>query len=94
LSFALFGMLDTDPNPAYLGEAAKTWQFRSCGGIGIPGNQGISHGWADTNVKFDVQNPPLNLALNEVPDHTGAGAFPHLGLQVTSTDDVLAIRTR
>ena len=43
-----FCMLDTDPNPAYLGEPAKTWQFRSCGAVGIPGNQGISHGWADT----------------------------------------------
>ena len=45
-----FCMLDTDPNPANLGEPAKTWQFRSCGGIGIPGNQGISHGWSDTYV--------------------------------------------
>lgn len=43
-----FCMLDTDPNPAYLGEPARTWQFRSCGGVNIPGNQGISHGWADT----------------------------------------------
>ncbi|MEK6372235.1 MAG: lysyl oxidase family protein [Acidobacteriota bacterium] len=43
-----FCMLDTDPNPAYLGEPARTWQFRSCGAVGIPGNQGISHGWADT----------------------------------------------
>ena len=45
-------------------------------------------------AKFDVQNPPLNLALNEVPNLGGAGALSHLGLQVTSTDDVLAIRTR
>lgn len=45
-----FCMLDTDPNPAYLGQAPKTWQFHSCGGIGIPGNQGISHGWSDTYV--------------------------------------------
>jgi len=45
-------------------------------------------------AKFDVQNPPLNLALNEVPDLANAGALSHLGLQVTSTDDVLAIRTR
>ena len=45
-------------------------------------------------AKFDVQNPPLNLALNEVPNLAGAGALSHLGLQVTSTDDVLAIRTR
>lgn len=45
-------------------------------------------------AKFDVQNPPLNLALNEVPDLAGAGALSHLGLQVASTGDVLAIRTR
>src|SRR6185369_1851413 len=45
-------------------------------------------------AKFDVQNPPLNLALNEVPTLPGAGALSHLGLQVTSTEDVLAIRTR
>jgi catechol 2,3-dioxygenase-like lactoylglutathione lyase family enzyme len=45
-------------------------------------------------AKFDVQNPPLNLALNEVPTLTEAGALSHLGLQVSSTDDVLAIRTR
>jgi catechol 2,3-dioxygenase-like lactoylglutathione lyase family enzyme len=45
-------------------------------------------------AKFDVQNPPLNLALNEVPTLSGAGALSHLGLQVGSTDDVLAIRTR
>lgn len=44
-------------------------------------------------AKFDVQNPPLNLALNEraVSDR---GALSHLGLQVSSTDDVLAIRER
>ena len=45
-------------------------------------------------AKFDVQNPPLNLALNEVPDLGNAGALSHLGLQVTSTDDVLALRAR
>ena len=45
-------------------------------------------------AKFDVQDPPLNLALNEVPDLAGAGALSHLGLQVTSTDDVLAMRKR
>ena len=45
-------------------------------------------------AKFDVQNPPLNLALNEVPNLEGAGALSHLGLQVTSTDDVLGIRKR
>ena len=45
-------------------------------------------------AKFDVQNPPLNLALNEVPGLAGAGALSHLGLQVGSTEDVLAIRRR
>ena len=45
-------------------------------------------------AKFDVQNPPLNLALNEVPALAEAGALSHLGLQVASTDDVLATRLR
>jgi hypothetical protein len=44
-----FCMLDTDPNPAYLGGVApKSGKFRSCGAVGIPGNQGITAGWADT----------------------------------------------
>jgi catechol 2,3-dioxygenase-like lactoylglutathione lyase family enzyme len=43
-------------------------------------------------AKFDVQTPPLNLALNEVAGLTGPGALSHLGLQVSSTDDVLAMR--
>ena len=45
-------------------------------------------------AKFDVQNPPLNLALNEIPTLAGPGALSHLGLQVTSTDDVLTMRNR
>jgi catechol 2,3-dioxygenase-like lactoylglutathione lyase family enzyme len=45
-------------------------------------------------AKFDVQNPPVNLALNEVPDLAGPGALSHLGIQVGSTDDVLATRLR
>jgi Lysyl oxidase len=44
-----FCMLDTDPNPDWLaGVPPKNHEFRSCGAIGIPGNQGISSGWADT----------------------------------------------
>lgn len=44
-----FCMLDTDPNPAWLGEEApREWIFRSCGTLTSPGNQGISHGWTDT----------------------------------------------
>src|SRR5262245_39393653 len=42
-------------------------------------------------AKFDVQNPPLNLTLNESKDVT-RGALSHLGIQVASTDDVLAVR--
>ena len=45
-------------------------------------------------AKFDVQNPPLNLAMNENPNLTGPGALSHLGLQVSSTEDVLAMRNR
>ena len=45
-----FCMIDVDPNPAYLGQPPEKPQFRSCGAVGIPGNQGISHGWADSYV--------------------------------------------
>ena len=47
-----FCMLDTDPNPAYFGQPPRQPQFRSCGAIGVPGNQGISAGWADTYRYF------------------------------------------
>ncbi len=44
-----FCMLDTDPAPtATSGQQPQSPQFLNCGAIGIPGNQGISHGWADT----------------------------------------------
>lgn len=42
-------------------------------------------------AKFDVQNPPLNLTLNQVPV-TEPGALSHLGIQLASTEDVLAMR--
>ena len=44
-------------------------------------------------VKFDVQNPPLNLTLNEVAFNE-RGALSHLGIQVASTEDVLAMREK
>lgn len=44
-------------------------------------------------AKFDVQNPPLNLTLNEVAFRE-RGALSHLGIQVASTDDVLAMRRK
>lgn len=46
-------------------------------------------------AKFDVQNPPLNLAMNEVPVGEGKlSRLSHLGIQVASTEDVLAIKQR
>jgi catechol 2,3-dioxygenase-like lactoylglutathione lyase family enzyme len=42
-------------------------------------------------AKFDVANPPLNFTLNQVA-FSGAGALSHLGIQVASTDDVLAMK--
>ena len=43
-------------------------------------------------AKFDVSNPPLNLTLNQVP-FTDSGALSHLGIQVASTDDVVAMKS-
>lgn len=46
-------------------------------------------------AKFDVQNPPLNLALNEAPVSEGRRSrLSHLGIQVASTADVLATKRR
>ena len=44
-------------------------------------------------AKFDVADPPLNFTLNEGL-FEGPGALSHLGIQVASTDDVLAVRER
>lgn len=50
-------------------------------------------------AKFDIADPPINLALNEVEAPTARtshhdGALSHLGIQVESTDDVLKTRLR
>ena len=44
-------------------------------------------------AKFDLQNPPLNFTLNE-HSFSERGALSHLGIQVASTEDVLAMRER
>jgi catechol 2,3-dioxygenase-like lactoylglutathione lyase family enzyme len=44
-------------------------------------------------AKFDAQNPPLNLTLNQAPFRSG-GSLSHLGIQVASSQDVLATRQR
>lgn len=42
-------------------------------------------------AKFDVANPPLNFTLNQVP-YSDSGALSHLGIQVASSEDVVAMR--
>ena len=44
-------------------------------------------------AKFDVQNPPLNLTLNQATFNE-RGALSHLGIQVATTADVLATRDK
>lgn len=44
-------------------------------------------------AKFDVQNPPLNLTINQGVVRE-RGALSHLGIQVASTEDVLNTRQR
>jgi predicted lactoylglutathione lyase len=44
-------------------------------------------------AKFNVENPPLNLTLNEVA-FKERGALSHLGVQVASTEDVLTMREK
>jgi len=44
-------------------------------------------------AKFDVQNPPLNLTLNQ-NQFQERGALSHMGIQVASTKDVLTMRQK
>jgi hypothetical protein len=58
-------------------------------------DQGVNSQAARTGyAKFDLEHPILNFVLNEVEYSAEIGALSHLGLQVDSTDDVLAIRQR
>lgn len=48
-------------------------------------------------AKFDLAEPALNFALNQIPEPSSAtdqGALSHLGIQVGSTAEVLATRER
>ncbi|HLL16389.1 MAG TPA: ArsI/CadI family heavy metal resistance metalloenzyme [Pyrinomonadaceae bacterium] len=42
-------------------------------------------------AKFDIENPPLNLTLNELP-FAQRGALSHLGIQLATTEDVFSMR--
>ena len=44
-------------------------------------------------AKFDVQHPPLNFTLNQAA-FGERGALSHLGIQVATTEDVLAMREK
>jgi catechol 2,3-dioxygenase-like lactoylglutathione lyase family enzyme len=49
-------------------------------------------------AKFDLAEPPLNFALNESPaaesEASASRILSHLGIQVSSTEEVLALRER
>ena len=45
-----FCMIDIEKYNDYPGPNNNPYNFRSCGAVGIPGNQGISKGWADVYV--------------------------------------------
>jgi catechol 2,3-dioxygenase-like lactoylglutathione lyase family enzyme len=48
----------------------------------------------DGYAKFEVHDPPVNLSLNRDPQATAPRAPRHYGIQVKSTDAVLATRRR
>jgi predicted enzyme related to lactoylglutathione lyase len=45
-------------------------------------------------AKFSIAEPALNFTLNEGERGEALGAFNHAGIQVASTDDVLAAKLR
>ncbi|NOT60506.1 MAG: glyoxalase/bleomycin resistance/dioxygenase family protein [Acidobacteria bacterium] len=45
-------------------------------------------------AKFDVQNPSLNLAMNQAATNETRSKLSHLGIQVATTEDVLAMKAR
>jgi catechol 2,3-dioxygenase-like lactoylglutathione lyase family enzyme len=50
--------------------------------------------WKPGYAKFDVAEPPLNLTLNQAAKIEGRGALNHLGIEVSSSAEVLAARER
>ena len=45
-----FCMIDIEKVQGFTGDADNKRHFTSCGAVGIPGNQGISKGWADVYI--------------------------------------------
>lgn len=50
--------------------------------------------WKQGYAKFDILEPPLNLSLNQKERIESAGALNHLGIEVSSTAEVLAAKER
>lgn len=50
--------------------------------------------WKPGYAKFDIDEPALNLTLNEGGQATSRGALNHLGMEVTDTADVRAAKQR
>jgi catechol 2,3-dioxygenase-like lactoylglutathione lyase family enzyme len=50
--------------------------------------------WKPGYAKFDITEPPLNLTLNHQANIEGRGALNHLGIEVSSTAEVLAAKER
>ena len=69
-----FCMIDTDPNPAWMGTPPGEPYYLSCGGVGRPGNQGISAGWTDTYRK-DLQGQFFVLDGGDGQEPVPAGTY-------------------
>jgi catechol 2,3-dioxygenase-like lactoylglutathione lyase family enzyme len=50
--------------------------------------------WKPGYAKFDIAEPPLNLTLNYDAEVTKRGTLSHLGIEVSSTAEVLAAKER
>jgi catechol 2,3-dioxygenase-like lactoylglutathione lyase family enzyme len=50
--------------------------------------------WKPGYAKFDIAEPPLNLTLNHGAAVKERGALNHLGIEVSSTNEVLAAKER
>jgi catechol 2,3-dioxygenase-like lactoylglutathione lyase family enzyme len=50
--------------------------------------------WKPGYAKFAIAEPPLNLTLNQQAKIDGRGALNHLGIEVSSTAEVIAAKER
>jgi hypothetical protein len=68
----------------------KAWVYRSCGRVGVPGNQGIATGWADQYYKwlpgqfFVIDNLPAGPYKIRI--HVNPGFTPALGENCPALD--------